>query len=89
VPHSFYAGKHILITGATGRLGSALVKQLIEPAALLVLHARSTRHLEQLSTSLPNNTRIITIAADLSIPGAAAGLAEQALAEAGHLDLVF
>ncbi len=89
MPHSFYAGKHILITGATGRLGSALVKQLIEPAALLVLHARSTSHLEQLSTSLPNNTRIITIAADLSIPGAAAGLAEQALAEAGHLDLVF
>ncbi|MBE0585901.1 MAG: SDR family NAD(P)-dependent oxidoreductase [Desulfofustis sp.] len=89
MPLSFYAGKHILITGATGGLGSAVVKKLIEPAALLILHSRTASHLEQLAASLPKQARTICIAADLSIPGAAARLAEQALAEAGHLDLVF
>ncbi|MCB2216209.1 SDR family NAD(P)-dependent oxidoreductase [Desulfofustis glycolicus] len=89
MPHSFFAGKHILITGATGGLGSALVKQLSEPAGLLVLHARSSSRLEQLADSLPNGTRVITITADLSVPGEAARLADQALVEAGHLDLVF
>lgn len=85
---SFYQGKHILVTGASGGLGSALVRRLAEPAAVLILHARQEQHLETVLTSLPHRDKIIPLAADLSVPGEAAALANRALAAAGRIDLL-
>ena len=85
----FYRGKKILVTGATGDLGKALVKSLAQAGAYLIITSRSERKLRELSTSLPTELEIITLTADLSIPGEAEKLAKEALKSAGHIDVLF
>ncbi len=86
---SYYAGKHILITGATGDLGSMLAEQLAPAAAMLILSGRDEERLAQVRTRLANRTTVLTIGADLARPGEAVKLAEQALKAAGRIDMVF
>ncbi len=85
----FYRGKKILVTGATGDLGKALVKSLAQAGAYLIITSRSERKLRELSTSLATEPEIITLTADLSIPGEAEKLAKEALKSAGHIDVLF
>lgn len=86
---SFYAGKHILMTGATGDLGSALLQKIAPVAAKLIVTSRSQEMLDQLRDDLPSYPEIIPLLVDLSFPGAAKELAENTLEKAGHVDIIF
>ena len=64
-----FSGKHVLVTGASGGLGSALVKDLAGMGARLAVSSRSIKPLEELISTLPDATRVKPIMADLSRPG--------------------
>lgn len=84
----YFNNKNILITGATGDLGRTLVKKLSDAGARLIVTSRSEAKLDKLAAELPQAS-LILLTVDLSVPGAAAKLAKQALKKAGHIDLLF
>jgi len=86
-PYDF-EGKHVLITGASGGLGSALVKLLADSGARLVVTSRSEKALNELISKLPRKKNTLAITADLSRPGEAAKLAQQAISALGHIDVL-
>lgn len=73
------AGKRILVTGATGALGSRIAQQLHSAGATLVLTGTSPEKLQALG--LP----VELYALDLSLPGSAQSLI-QTVTSAGQLD---
>lgn len=81
--------KHVLITGASGGLGSAIARDLSETAGRLIITSRSMAALQDLKGSLPGPAVVDMIPADLSVPGEAARLAGRAIAAAAHVDAVF
>lgn len=62
------AGKHILVTGATGGLGARVSRMLIEAGATVSLSGRNEERLNQ----FPASTSRYTV--DLSVPGASRAL---------------
>jgi len=84
-----FKGKNVLITGASGGLGSTLVKHLAEMGSHLVISSRSYDMLNNLISTLTEETQIIPIPADLSLPGKAEKLAEKAVSALGHIDVLF
>ncbi|MBW2706613.1 MAG: SDR family NAD(P)-dependent oxidoreductase [Deltaproteobacteria bacterium] len=84
-----FSGKHVLVTGASGGLGSALVSGLAEMRAQLIVSSRSIKALNELIANLPENAHAIAIEADLSIPGQVETLAQKAVDAAGHIDVLF
>lgn len=87
-PYSFKE-KIVLVTGASGGLGSALVRLLAKQGARLVVTARSLKPLEELIRALPQTTRAIPVTADLSVPGEAQRLAAESLNAVGYIDVLF
>ena len=83
-----FKDKHVLITGASGGLGSALVKLLAEKGARLVITSRSEKALIELISKLPPNKNAVAITADLSKPGEAARLAREAVSALGYIDVL-
>ena len=86
---SYFHGKTILLTGATGDLGSALTNYLARAADTLILTSRSEEKLNSLIQSLDSNCKIVPIIVDLSLTGEAQRLAQEAISQAGHVDVVF
>jgi short-subunit dehydrogenase len=86
-PYSF-KDKHVLITGASGGLGSALAKFLADKGARLAITSRSEKALNQLISELPGNGDAVPITADLSQPNEAEKLAREALSALGHIDVL-
>ena len=84
-----FSGKHVLVTGATGGLGSALARELADRGAHLVVTSRSLKALEELIPLLPDATRAVPVTADLSARGEAERLAGEALEAMGHIDALF
>jgi short-subunit dehydrogenase/MoaA/NifB/PqqE/SkfB family radical SAM enzyme len=84
-----FASKHILVTGATGGLGSAIVMRLAERGARLAVTARSKRALNELCGYLPSDIRVHPLTADLAEPDAAQILAEKATEVLDHIDVLF
>ncbi|MFC1834575.1 SDR family NAD(P)-dependent oxidoreductase [Thermodesulfobacteriota bacterium] len=84
-----FAGKNVLITGASGGLGSALAIKLADMGANLVVTSRSMKALEDLISRMPGTCRVEPVTADLSVPGQAAKLAEEALGKVGRVDVIF
>ena len=84
-----FSGKHVLVTGASGGLGSALVRKLAETGARLVVSSRSIQALNELISTLPESTRAVPITADLSTPGEAEMLAQKAIEAFGYIDVLF
>ncbi len=84
-----FSGKHVLVTGASGGLGSALVKHLAEMGASLVITSRSIKALNELISTLPESTRLVPVTADLSSPGQADILAQKAIEALGYIDVLF
>ena len=68
------AGKHILVTGASGGLGSRIARALIAAGATVSLAGRDDARLTQVSPESPR------YAVDLSAPGAGAALLAAAAA---------
>ncbi|MCA1959248.1 MAG: SDR family NAD(P)-dependent oxidoreductase [Desulfomonile sp.] len=84
-----FDGKNVLVTGASGGLGSTLVRKLADLGARLVVTSRSAKALDELISGLPTAADITPIIADLSVPGDAKTLAESALDAVGHIDVLF
>ncbi len=83
-----FKDKHVLITGATGGLGSALVRLLASAGARLVITARSDKALDELTQAPPSDHPIIALTADLTRPDQTRQLARRALAQLGHIDVL-
>ena len=84
-----FKDKNVLVTGASGGVGSALVKNLANKGARLVLSSRSINALKDLIATLPKEAKVEAITADLSKPGQAAILAQKAIDVLGHIDVLF
>ena len=84
-----FSGKHVLVTGASGGLGSAMVRDLADMGARMVVTSRSMKALNELISTLPEGTRAVPLTADLSRQGDAETLARQAIEALGHIDVLF
>ena len=85
---SFFSGKVVLLTGATGDLGSTVARRLSLLGANLVLSSRSAEKLENLMKTLPEKSKTMALPADLSQRSEAEKLADRAIEEAGHIDIL-
>lgn len=83
-----FSGKNILITGASGGLGSATAKLLAAEQANLAVTARSEKALKELISSLPRTVRAAAIPADLSRQDEVETLAQKAVEALGHIDVL-
>ena len=83
-----FKDKHILITGAGGGLGSALVRMLARREAHLVISDRRTETIDQLEAAYSSEKMMVAVPADLSVPGEATILANKALETLGHIDIL-
>jgi short-subunit dehydrogenase/MoaA/NifB/PqqE/SkfB family radical SAM enzyme len=84
-----FAGKNILVTGASGGLGSAITKNLAAAGANLIVTSRSDKVLAELLSTLPQKIKAVAISADLSKHGQAQELAQKAQEAFGHIDVLF
>ncbi len=85
-----FSGKNVIVTGASGGLGSSLCKMLVDQGANLVLTARSKTALEEVAARFEGtSSRIEIISADLSRPGEAERLGSDSLEKMGHIDAIF
>jgi NAD(P)-dependent dehydrogenase (short-subunit alcohol dehydrogenase family) len=81
-------GRVVLLTGASGGIGSVTAKLLGARGAALVAHYRGNREgAEAAVAALPEERRLL-VQADLTRPGAARGLFAEALAWRGQIDVV-
>lgn len=79
-------GKVFLITGATGALGSAVVRRFADTEAKLALTSRSLEALETLRDKLDlSEARAICVAGDVTQPEGADAVVEAAVAHFGAL----
>lgn len=85
--YSFH-NRHVLLTGASGGLGSALAYDLADKGAKLVLSSRSQKALDELIANLPEDTKAYAVTADLCLAGEPQRLAEKAIAVLGHIDVL-
>lgn len=79
-----------LITGASAGIGEALARRLALEGFALVLVARRQARLDELAAALraEHGVRVDAVAADLTQPGAAAGLAATLARKRRHVDLL-
>lgn len=77
-----FAGRSVLIAGATGGLGSAIASNLAERGAALTLVSRRAEHLAALGVPGARH------ALDLRDPGACTAAVQAAVDHAGKLDVV-
>lgn len=89
MPNYSFEGKHVLVTGASGGLGSAMVRRLAELGAHMVVTSRSMKALDELISLVPGRRQIIPLTADLSIAGESEELASKALDVLGFIDVLF
>jgi short-subunit dehydrogenase len=85
-----YKCKTALITGASAGIGAAFAEELARRGSDLLLVARSEQRLQTLADRLAREhaIRAEVITADLSLPGAAADLAERVAALGRRVDLL-
>jgi short-subunit dehydrogenase len=77
-------GSTILVTGASSGLGRATSQALAAKGARVMLHGRDVKALDDLAASVGG----VPIAVDLAAPHAAAQVAKEAVACAGHIDVL-
>jgi short-subunit dehydrogenase len=83
-------GKTVLLTGASGSIGSEVAKRLARGGATLAISGRREERLAELADEIARSgaPRPVPLPADLGRPGEAARLAERALAELGRVDVL-
>jgi 3-oxoacyl-[acyl-carrier protein] reductase len=79
----------VLISGATGALGSAVTRTFAQTPVRLALTGRSEQKLERLAVEvgLPGE-RIFTVAADVTLADGVEDLADAVLAHFGRIDVL-
>jgi short-subunit dehydrogenase len=83
------SGSTILITGASGGIGGAIARQLAERGASLILVNRDGAKLEALAAQLrATDIKVTPIVGDLAQPGEPARLVQDALEQAGAIDIL-
>lgn len=81
--------QHIVLTGATGGLGSTLANDLIKKGAILALVGRDAQKLSVLQQSLRDQGgQVYSIVADFAQPGMADQLLKQAVTAIGKVDIL-
>ena len=81
-----FAGKVMLITGATSGMGRAVAERVAAEGAKVVLAARGKEAGDALATRLPDATFVAT---DVTVEAEVAELVRQAVERYGRLDGVF
>jgi len=85
---SDWAGKTVLITGASRGIGKACATRFSEQGANLVLASRSEEDLEVTRASLINGNRILTVPTDVTELSQVKQLFQKVKDEFGHLDVL-
>lgn len=82
--------KVVVVTGATGGIGSALVQKLVAQQARLVLAARGGDRLQQLVQSLPGvqPQQVVAVPTDITDPAQVNTLIDKAIAQFGQIDVL-
>lgn len=83
-----FTNKTIIITGASTGIGRATAIAFHDAGARLVLAARSTDALEQLSTDLGGPDRALPVTTDVSDPDQCQALIDRAVAQFGGIDVL-
>ena len=83
------SGSTILITGASGGIGGAIARQLAQRGATLILVNRDGDKLAAFAAELEAaGGKLIPLAGDLAQPGEPARIVQDALAQAGSIDIL-
>jgi short-subunit dehydrogenase len=83
------ADSTILITGASGGIGGAIARQLAQRGATLILINRDADKLVAFAAKLSaSGGKVLPLVGDLALPGEPARLVQDALAQAGHIDIL-
>ena len=85
-----FDGKIVMVTGATGNLGQAVVRQFAAQGAKLVLVARAPGDLQALAAELKaaSQSEAMSEAADLSDPASVDALVKRVEERFGHIDVL-
>jgi NADP-dependent 3-hydroxy acid dehydrogenase YdfG len=78
--------KIVIVVGATGGIGSALVRKLAHTGVRLVLAARDRSSLATLTSELPG--QVLNVACDITDPQQVDILIEKAIAQFGQIDVL-
>ena len=79
----------ILITGASGGIGGAIARQLAQRGASLILVNRDSDKLAAFASELRAlGSKVVPLAGDIAEPGMPARLIQQALEQAGTIDIL-
>jgi short-subunit dehydrogenase len=82
-------GKTVLVTGASGAIGTEVVRRLAARGARMALTARRAEVLEELADAVgAGGTRPLVVAADLGRRGEAALLAARVASELGEVEVL-
>ena len=81
-------GRTAVITGATGAIGSAVARTLVESGAKVALIARNRRRLERLCARFPEEAETLVCSADVSSAYDLVEARDKVLEELGAPDLV-
>jgi 3-oxoacyl-[acyl-carrier protein] reductase len=78
-------GKGVLVTGAAGRIGSALVRAFVAEGARVAIHYRTN---SEGAAALAEDTQAVALKADLAVEDQADALVPAALDALGRLDVL-
>lgn len=84
----FYAGKVVIITGATSGIGLATAREFASHKSKVVLAARSEEKLEAITEELSHQTEAICVKADVSVEEDCRRLVEATVARFGKIDIL-
>jgi short-subunit dehydrogenase len=84
------SGLRVLLTGASGEIGTEVARRLAAHGATLALSGRDAGRLDRLAGEIAaaDGARPVVLPCDLSRRGAGAELGRRALDELGHVDVL-